>query len=991
TRVAALTEDDLIDMAGWPVLKRARALLAAGSVLSANHEGNLLKGTVAQGKKEYSCGLLIHSKIDTDNLCTCLESKRDGQICAHTVAVGLALIEGLPKRGREKPKGQPKLPPATRWTIHIPRAFTQLWNKGTLPVRLTPGGDVATTPRLTAFFETVGLARNSDTPSLLRLDLDQAGEFFAAAAGQPEIYLEGSDQAPEPLRFSEIPCRLPLALSYLGDGNISLGLDLGEALLLRSASSIWVFQQAGFSSLLHLPLPGGGAAIAELSDLFESGKLTRPLNWLADALPLLNEAFHLSSPDGLLAKLDLSPPSPQIHLAIEGSLRHLEAELSFHYPEPSEAGSSLDSQLAAIASAQSNPAVERGARDRLAKAGFDQELTLRGEPAILDFFASQLPELEIEWQVSIGERFQHVTRDIQRLRPQLETHGAGEDWFSFSINYNTDQGQTLSAGEIRRLLDSGENCVKSGGGKRIAIDRAALDDLQEVLRDTDPDQSGGDYRVSPAQAEYIRDTLHQPTSDSAPPPAPETAVGAELRPYQKTGVDWLFQRLGGSPGSAGAILADEMGLGKTLQTLTLISALESESPALVVCPTSLIHSWAAEAHRFAPFLKPLVVQGTAAKRKAALADPGGSRLILTSYGSLLRDLEWHKKISYSLVTIDEASYIKNPDTKNAKAARELAARAPARLALTGTPIENSVRDLWSIMEFALPGYLGSGTEFRQRYELPIKSGSTPELVRLRRRLAPFLLRRTKRVVAKDLPEKIEQVIYCELAGAQRDAYETFLKQGREQIQQLLDTQGLSKARMSILTTLLRLRQTCCHLRLIDAESDATSGKLEALRTLVNEALEGGHRVLIFSQFVNMLALIRESLDSDGLRYAYLDGSTPADQRAAQVKAFQAGDDLPIFLISLKAGGYGLTLTAADTVIHFDPWWNPAVENQATDRAHRIGQQNPVTAYKLITTGTIEERILALQKKKQRVIETALEDETPMMSGLTEQDIREILS
>ena len=197
--------------------------------------------------------------------------------------------------------------------------------------------------------------------------------------------------------------------------------------------------------------------------------------------------------------------------------------------------------------------------------------------------------------------------------------------------------------------------------------------------------------------------------------------------------------------------------------------------------------------------------------------------------------------------------------------------------------------------------------------------------------------------------------------------------------------------MSILTTLLRLRQSCCHLRLIDPDSDASSGKLDALHELIQESLEGGHRVLIFSQFVNMLSLIRESLDDKKISYAYLDGSTPAEQRAAQVKAFQAGDQFPLFLISLKAGGYGLTLTAADTVIHFDPWWNPAVENQATDRAHRIGQKNPVTAYKLITTGTIEERILSLQKKKQSVVETALEDESPLMSGLQEQDLRELLT
>jgi len=988
-----LTEDDLIDMAGWPVLKRARAILASGAVQSAKHEGNLLKGMVARGKKELSCGLHIHSKTDTDNLCTCLESKRDGQICAHTVAVALATIEGLPAT---KPSASSNKPtkakePSTRWQIYIPRAFVELWQKNTLPVRLMATEGEGSEP-LSDLLEKFGVARSSTSPALLRLDHAQAAAFFQAAATHDQIFLEGSGSEPEPLRISEIPCRLPVEITYNGAGELGLHLHPGDAQLLRSEHHVWVFQDSSVATLLPLPLPGGAAAIAELEDLFDGKTLTRPLSWLVGALAILNEAFQLNSPDGLLAKLDLTPPTPEVHVEFEGSLRLVCAELKFEYPDALQVsgGDSLEDQLAAITAAMRNPTAEEQARARLRECGFDKELELRGEPEIMGFYGSQLPRLQSSWNVTLGDRFQHITRDIQRLTPKLEERGSGEDWFAFSINYDTDGGQSLSAGEIRRLLDAGENSTKTASGKRIAIDRAALDDLQEVLRDTEPEQAGGgEYQVSAAQQEYVRNTLNKSDKQVALTP-PKTAVTATLRPYQSDGVAWLFQRLGDGVTSAGVILADEMGLGKTLQTLTLISALEAEALCLVVCPTSLIHSWAAEAEKFAPHLKTLVLHGAAAKRKSALENLADTQLVLTSYGALVRDLDLHKDKTYSLVVLDEASYIKNPDTKNAKAARALAGNSRARLALTGTPIENSVRDLWSIMQFALPGYLGSSNDFRERYELPIAANSKPEQARLRRRLAPFLLRRTKREVAKDLPEKIEQVIYCELSAAQRTAYETFLSKGREKIQQLLDKQGFSKARMSILTTLLRLRQTCCHLRLIDSESDAESGKLEALKELVKEAIDGGHRVLIFSQFVNMLTLIRESLDAEKIAYVYLDGSTPASQRAEQVKAFQAGDQYPVFLISLKAGGYGLTLTAADTVIHYDPWWNPAVENQATDRAHRIGQKNPVTAYKLITTGTIEERILSLQKKKQSVIETALEDEAPMMSGLTEDDIREIL-
>ena len=994
-----LTEDDLIDMAGWPVLKRARAIFAAGSVLSASLEGHLLKGVVAQGKKQYSCGLLIRSKTDTDNLCSCPESKRDGQICAHTVAVGLATIEGLPTAACSEPtsKTTNEAAAATHWQIHVPRAFPELWEKGALPLRVAaiagpPDAGRMPNVELTALMRSLGVDPGSESPAMLRLDHAQATSLFDAAAGLADVLLEGSGHEPERLHLSEIPCRLPVEVNYLESGEITLELRRAEAQLLRSESRIWIYQEAPPASLLPLSLPGGAPVIAELSDLFGGEILTRPLEWLTAALPIISEAFQLSSPDGLLAKLDLTPPQPTVRLGLEGSLRLVSADLTFDYPEPPVSGNSLDDRLARISGSLRNPAAEEQARSRLREAGFDEDLGLRGESEILNFYASTLPRLETDpdWTVDVGERFRHVTRDIQRLTPQLQPRGTGEDWFSFAISYATDDGHALSAGEIRRLLDAGEPATETASGKRVAIDRDALEDLQEMLRDTDPDQSGGNYRVPAAQAEYVRRTLGLEASEAPAEKAPETAIAATLRPYQAEGVDWLFARLGGGSGSAGAILADEMGLGKTLQTLTLIDATGSELPALVVCPTSLLHNWAAEAEKFAPHLDTIVLHGSASKRRSMFETASGADLILTSYGTLVRDVDQHVTQSYSIVVLDEASYIKNPDTQNARAARAIAPKASARLALTGTPIENSVRDMWSIMEFALPGYLGCRDDFRQRYEIPIGNGSQPEQSRLRRRLAPFLLRRTKRAVASDLPDKLEQVIYCELSAAQRDAYETFLRKGREQIQQLLDAQGFSKARMSILTTLLRLRQTCCHLRLIDKESEAASGKLDVLHELVQEALEGGHRVLVFSQFVNMLGIVRESLDAREIPHAYLDGSTPAEQRAAQVKTFQSGGQLPVFLISLKAGGYGLNLTAADTVIHFDPWWNPAVESQATDRAHRIGQKNPVTAYKLITTGTVEERILALQKRKRSVIATALEDEAPMMSGLSEQDVREIL-
>jgi SNF2 family DNA or RNA helicase len=305
-------------------------------------------------------------------------------------------------------------------------------------------------------------------------------------------------------------------------------------------------------------------------------------------------------------------------------------------------------------------------------------------------------------------------------------------------------------------------------------------------------------------------------------------------------------------------------------------------------------------------------------------------------------------------------------------------------------MENSVRDLWSIMNFALPGYLGNRSDFRERYELPIAPGSAPEVQRrLSRRLRPFLLRRRKRDVAKDLPEKIEQVVPCTLTNDQRAAYDALLRE----IQQGLGSSGKNvnagAQRMKMLTGLLRLRQVCCDLRLVGLEREESSAKLDLLDELVEEAIDGDHRILVFSQFVSMLQIIRERFEKLEIPFCYLDGSTK--ERQEIVNRFQSDSAIPVFLISLKAGGVGLNLSAADTVIHFDPWWNPAVEAQATDRAHRIGQTRVVTAYKLITRDTVEEKILRLQEKKRAAIDAAIESEEPLMTGLTTEELEELLA
>jgi SNF2 family DNA or RNA helicase len=468
-----------------------------------------------------------------------------------------------------------------------------------------------------------------------------------------------------------------------------------------------------------------------------------------------------------------------------------------------------------------------------------------------------------------------------------------------------------------------------------------------------------------------------------------------LRDYQLDGVKWLYRRM---LSEGAALLADDMGLGKTLQTLACLKLWKnngSKGPALVVCPATLLGNWRDEAAKFVPDLTVLVMHGP--KRKEYFEVMEVADIIITSYALLDRDCKQYQKIDLGMMILDEASAIRNPDTRAAKAARKV--NAPARIAITGTPVENGVRDLWSIFQFLMPTYLGSREDFRLRYELPCQA-EVPDMAamqRLRWRTAPFILRRTKSVVAKDLPPKLESIIWCDPSPMQKDQYQSILRRGAEKVEALRKQAGPDAGRMQMLTVLLRLRQSCCDLRLLNDELEGqsladVSVKLARLMELLDEAQRGGHRVLVFSQFTSMLSLIRDELDKEDIDFCYLDGGTK--DRSAVVDQFQKPTGPPVFLISLKAGGYGLTLTAADTVVLFDPWWNPAVEAQAADRIHRIGQTKPATIYKLITRGTVEEKILRLQDRKRSVISAAMgemsDEAAPMMSGLTQDEMRELL-
>ena len=450
-----------------------------------------------------------------------------------------------------------------------------------------------------------------------------------------------------------------------------------------------------------------------------------------------------------------------------------------------------------------------------------------------------------------------------------------------------------------------------------------------------------------------------------------------LRPYQKEAVHWMTQldELG-----FGGILADDMGLGKTLEVIAFVMSRKHDKPALVVAPSALLYNWLSEIKRFAPDAKTIIIDGTKDERKEKIENLSDEDFVITSYPLLRRDSSLYQNIRFSFCFIDEAQYIKNPKTMNARGVKLI--NAESRFALTGTPVENSLLELWSIFDFIMPDYFGKRRSFVEMYERPVTQGFEDAAVHLRGRIKPFVMRRMKKDVLKELPEKIENTVYAELVPEQKKLYEAYLAVAKREVDRIL-SEGESD--MLILSLLTRLRQICCHPALFDDAYEHESGKLELLYELVSSAILSGHRVLVFSQFTSMLKIIKEEFTKQGIECFYLDGSTPPYERAELSDRFNSGEK-QVFLISLKAGGTGLNLTGADTVIHYDPWWNPAVTDQASDRAYRIGQTRAVQVIRLAASGTIEEQILKLQDKKRSLADGIIIKNSATLSNLTNDEI-----
>jgi superfamily II DNA or RNA helicase len=1049
------TRKTLTDWAGYKAFKEGMTLFENGKVDQVFFDPPLVTGRLLIGVNGMSSKFEVLSNGLVENHCPCRDNREEGKICPHLVALGLEAVRlysdptlidkvAAEKRRAKRlatfdasayhardPNGTPA---ALRITLR--QSWRERLAEGKVPLRCD--------------FEIDGdVIPLNQVPKARPLALNEHDETLL-------LVLEDISEGPAKPKLVATLADLITILGLCHDKELYVGGDDGYLMVDSSVTATFVRmvldEETGELVLsihtetdapLTCVVSGGDGWILQ-DDIFTkletvlSGQLCAiydaPLRiprasiptFMKTELPRLEKLMRLETrvSQDMLA---LSPATPRFRLELVGTQTDLSATLYAEYGIVQLVAGrdevlgqfSIPSTDDFLEFQVRNPDAEKAALEVMASAGFkggrgDLLRPIRGNHEVLNFLGGALPRLKRQgWRIDLAGMVAAFMDQAYTTVPVVHINtSASPGFFEVGYEYKTTGDQSLEDADIQRAITMGQAFVEKKG-RTILLDIDAVETAREVFRDCsagDGDEAGS-FRLNAFHAAYVQDSLHaldgvdvrtapewqakaeaQNRTTHVEPVGLGDALEETLRDYQKEGVYWLrFLERSGFSG----ILADEMGLGKTLQALAWLQLTREEeparnAPALIICPTSLVDNWGEEAERFTPGMRVLRMHGS--DRHTHWDKVADSDLVITSYALIRRDLDAYLDHTFAVVVLDEAQHIKNRTTQNAAAVKKI--QAHHRLVLTGTPIENGVSDLWSIMDFLVPGYLGRHQHFREHYELPIRSGG-PEAelaqLKLRRKMHPFLLRRLKKDVAKDLPDKIQRVAHCTLTGDQAKVYKQLLESAKQEINSMVDAQGFGKSRMQILKMLLQLRQTCCHLDLLklpDLSSKFPSAKMELFFELVDEALDAGHRILVFSQFTSMLSIIRKELEARGLKYSYLDGST--QNRQERVKQFNSDRSIPLFLISLKAGGSGLNLTGADMVIHFDPWWNPAVEDQATDRAHRIGQKDTVYSIKLITKGTVEEKVLQLQQTKRSVIDATLEKDGDMGQALSWSDVQELL-
>ncbi|NCP85840.1 DEAD/DEAH box helicase family protein [bacterium] len=853
-------------------------------------------------------------------------------------------------------------------------------------------------------------------PGVLQILRD---ENFPLYAGQntygSDIFISHN----RPLTISRESASVLLDIENSKDGGLRLKfhLRLGDALWKVTKKPAVVSQNPLWLMIDQTLIPGQeNMDVEQVENINKASRIHIPAEekdiFLENYLPGLAAQFTLTG-SGINVREITEQPQPRLYLEEKNSILNVWLKFGyekFEVPYESripETSSTYDVETATFTRIFRAADVEKAAFSQVSNFGLKRVtgsvglFNLRAKVDVIDFLMHYVPKaVAAGFEVYGEENIKNVR--INRHQPTISFNiSSGIDWFD--LNTVIQYGDLpVALKDMRRALKRRENYIKLGDGTLGEVPQEWLDrykhlfnlgeETEDGLRFSNQqvtllDQLLGESERVNSDDEFKRRRERLREFTSITPQSLPQNLTAELRPYQKAGVDWLhFLR----EYQFGGCLADDMGLGKTVQVLAFLQAIkeknEANKAALVVVPKSLLTNWQREIEKFTPGLRALEYHGYAREKDTSVFDQYD--LVITTYGVVIKDIELLRGYRFHYAILDESQAIKNPVSQSAKACRLLL--ADHRLVMTGTPVENSSFELWSQFAFLNPGLLGNLDYFKSEIGGPIERDANADTAQLLRKMVyPFILRRTKEQVAPELPPRTERVIYGEMEPAQRKIYTYTRERYRQALLGLIDGEGVNNARMKILEGLLRLRQICIHPLLVDKTYRGESAKFEMLLENIETLLSEGHKALIFSQFVETLKLLRAELDSRNIHYAYLDGQT--NNRQEQVDAFQSDQALPLFLISLKAGGVGLNLTAADYVIHIDPWWNPAVEMQASDRAHRIGQDKPVFVYKYILRDSVEEKILQLQERKKNLVEQLITTDGSFFKNITAEDVKALFS
>lgn len=843
------------------------------------------------------------------------------------------------------------------------------------------------------------------------MDLDATGldRFFEAVGGEPFDLVTGYEPQEEYYVIEEV--RKPNL--YLRGGGTGAFMWMEHLPIINGKQYYYTYEEGKIIRLA----PELKAGAADFFDFMHRQKGTECYiagtdlaSFCRDTLPVLKGCFHIVT-ENFVAE-NYMPPRPKFALYLDkpdfatvgAKLVAVYGKTKYNVLERIKPGEVRDiSEEARIKSLVEPYFNGNDARKTLFVLSKDEDM-------LYQLIAGGLQRLSEHMAIYTSENF----RNVKVVSAPSVTVAVTLKSDLLELKLQTEE---LSSEELAHILtkyDRRKKYIRLKNGDFLTLNKEGIQELAELVQDlqlTESNLKSARAAVPKYRAMYLDAVLknggqltvekdksfkglvrNMKTIEDSDYEAP-LSLKPVMRGYQKEGFLWLKTL---RENGFGGILADDMGLGKTLQVISLLLMEQHEwksgekecRRSLIVCPASLVYNWKRELERFAPELDGVIIAGNIAEREAQIRSTKPGQILVTSYDLLKRDVESYKDIVFAIQVIDEAQYIKNAGTQAAKGVKQIA--ATFKLALTGTPIENRLSELWSIFDYLMPGFLYSYKKFREEIETPIVTNHEEEKMdRLKKMIRPFILRRLKTDVLKDLPEKLEENWFAKIEGEQKALYEAHVEQLRQALDKTTEKEFNSN-KMQFLAELMKLRQICCDPALLYENYKAESAKTEMCLDMISNAIEGGHKVLLFSQFTTMLDRLALRLDKAGIRYYMLTGSVNKEKRMEMVENFQ-NDDVPVFCISLKAGGTGLNLTAADIVIHYDPWWNVAVQNQATDRAHRIGQTNIVTVYKLVTQGTIEEKIIDIQERKRRLAEQILEGEGMDAINFTKEEILELLS